>query len=50
MGFSLEGMFRNLHNIIENDDLDDQEKQKRLIHETKWWYAYAIQCGQIKEQ
>ena len=49
MGFSLEGMFKDLIDIIENEDLDENEKQKELIYKTKWWYAYAIQCEQVKE-
>jgi len=50
MGFSLEGMFNDLINIIENEGLGDHKKREELIHEILWWHNYAIQCGQIKEQ
>ena len=50
MGFSLESMFSNLHNIINDDEMDAEEELEALIDAVLWWHNYAIQCGQIKEQ
>ena len=50
MGFSLEGMFNNFDQIINNNSLDEQDRLAKLESEIKWWKEYAIQCSQLKEE
>jgi hypothetical protein len=50
MDFSLEGMFRNLHNIINDDEMDTGETLEDIIVALVWWRNLAIKCGQIKEK
>ncbi len=49
MGFSLEGLFQQLEQVINNSDIDEQDRLAKLIQEIEWWKDYAIQCGNMKD-
>jgi len=48
MGFSLESLFNQLEQVINNDDIDEKEQLAVLIKKIEWWKSYAIQCGSMK--
>ena len=50
MGFSLEGMFNNLDQIINDHSLNEQDRLAKLESVIKRWKEYAIQCNQLKEE
>ena len=49
MGFNLELMFVQLYAIINNPNLDEQDKLSALEEAIQEAKTYAIQCGQLKE-
>jgi hypothetical protein len=49
MGFSLEGLFKQLEQVINDNDIDKQEQLTKLIKKIEWWKSYAIQCGIMKD-
>jgi hypothetical protein len=49
MGFSLEGLFKQLEKVIDNNGIDEQDKLAELIEKIEWWKSYAIQCGNMKD-
>lgn len=48
MGFSLEGMFRSLEDIISEYADSPYEGYRVVKEEIEWWKKYAVQCGQLK--
>jgi hypothetical protein len=49
MGFSLEGLFIQLEQVINNGDINEQDQLAELIEKIEWWKNYAIQCGNMKD-
>ena len=48
MGFSLESLFKQLEQVINNKDIDEQDQLAELIEKIEWWKSYAIRCGNIE--
>ena len=47
MGFSLESLFFQLNETINNDAHNDTTKIEILTNKIKWWQDYAVQCGKL---